>query len=98
MQTKRIRRFLKVKINSLTQQQISQIKLQKAELSDLCSLEELCECRAGVDLLELLAGKFNKKSIFYNTVTGSSYIDSATIELIKTSPEKYVLTEINLHK
>lgn len=86
------------KINTLTEQQLSQIKLQKAELSDFSSLEELCECRAGMDLLELLAGKFNEKSIFYNTVTGSSYIDSTTIELIKISPEKYVLTEINLHK
>lgn len=90
--------YLRQKINSLTQHQLLQIKRLKTKLPDYCSLEELCGCKAGVELLELLAGKFNEKSFFYNTVTRSSYIDSTTIELITISPEKYVLAEINLHR
>lgn len=90
--------WLQQKINYLAQEQLSQIKLHEAELLAVSTLEELCESREGVELLEILAGKFTENSIFYNTVTQSSYIDSTTIGLINTSPEKYILSQINLHK
>lgn len=89
---------LRREIDDLEQQQLFQIESQKAKLLGISSLEELCECSIGMELLETLAGKLTEKSIFYNTVTGKSYIDSTTIELINISPEKYVLTKINLHK
>lgn len=89
---------LQYKINGLAQKQSSLIKLQKAEFLDFNTLEELCESKEGIELLGMLAGNLTEKSIFYNTITRSSYIDSTTIELINISPEKYVLTQINLHK
>ena len=91
-------KHLQVKINTLRQEQLLQIILKKANLPKFHSLEELCENKNGTDLLGLLAGKFNEMSIFYNTITGSSYIDLNTIKLIKDSPQKYILTGINLHK
>lgn len=89
---------LQQEVQALLQQQTSQIKMQKASLSGIRTLEELSECRPGMELLEMLAGKLTEKSIFYNTVTGSSYIDKSTIYLINISPEKFILTRINLHK
>lgn len=91
-------KHLQEKITTLRKEQLLQIKLKKANLPKFHSLEELCENKNGTDLLGLLAGKFNEMSIFYNTITGSSYIDLNTIKLIKDSPQKYILTGINLHK
>lgn len=91
-------KHLQKKITKLRQEQLLQIKIKKANLPKFYSLEELCENKIGVDFLGLLAGKFNEMSIFFNTITGSSYIDLNTIKLIKDLPQKYILTGINLHK
>ena len=89
---------LRQKIHCLRRRQLSQIEMKKADLPKFDSLEELCECKVGMDFLELLAGKFNEISIFYNTITRSSYLDLNTMGSISISPQKYILTEINLHK
>lgn len=89
---------LQQKINKLAEKQLSQIKLYETELGSLSTLGELCESKKGIELLGILAGKLTEKSIFYNAITGSSYIDSTIMGLIHTSPEKYVLTQIHLHK
>lgn len=89
---------LQRELNRLYQKQLSQIKLQKTDLLDIRTLGELCENSEGIKLLKMLAGNLTEKSIFYNAITQSAYIDSATIELINISPDKYVLTQINLHK
>lgn len=89
--------YLRQEIDSLFKQQMSTIKIMKTELMSINSLEELRKCKSGIELLELLAGKFTKKSIFYNLADGSSYIDSSTVKSIHNTPEKYILTKINLY-
>lgn len=90
--------YLQKEFDNLCKKQFSKINGVKAKLQGINSLEELCECEAGVELLEMLAGKLTEKSVFYNTLTRSSYIDSATINLIHQTPAKYILIKINLHR
>lgn len=90
--------YLKQEIYNLFKQQMSTIEIMKAELKFINSLEELRKSKTGVELLELFAGKFTKKSSFYNLANGSAYIDLSTIKSIHTAPEKYILTKINLYQ
>lgn len=90
--------YLRQEIDSLFKQQTSTINIMKAELMGINSLEELRKCTPGIELLELFAGKFTRKSIFYNLVNGSSYIDLSIVKSIHNTPEKYILTKINLYQ
>ena len=70
----------------------------KAELAGINSLEELRKSNTGIELLELFAGKFTKKSIYYSFVDETSYIDLHTVKSIHNAPEKYILAKIDLYK
>lgn len=85
-------------VDDLVNSQISKINRIKSKLPDINSIEALCECKAGIKLLEILAGKLTDESVFYNTATMSSYLDSTTVNLIHQTPDKFVLIKINLHK
>lgn len=54
--------YLRQEIDSLFKQQTSTINIMKAELMGINSLEELRKCTPGIELLELFAGKFTRKS------------------------------------
>lgn len=90
--------YLGQEIDSLFKQQMSKIEVMKAELAGINSLEELRKSNTGIELLELFAGKFTKKSIYYSFVDETSYIDLHTVKSIHNAPEKYILAKIDLYK
>ena len=90
--------LIQKEVDELVAIQISKINRIKSKLSDINSIEALCECETGIKLLGILAGKLTEESVFYNTTTMSSYLDSTTINLIQQTPAKFVLIKVNLHK
>lgn len=85
------------KINSLKQQQTSRIMQLQSALPNNYTWEILRKIPAGKELLELLAGVLTIKSKFYDITTKSSYIGAKIISSVNQMPQKYILTEINLH-
>lgn len=90
-------KILQDKINILSEKQTKRIKLLQGALPSSYTWETLGEDCAGKELLELLAGNLTIKSQFYDIITRSSYISKKIIDNINCMPQKYILTEINLH-
>lgn len=71
-------------------------KLEQACLP-LSSVLDLCNTQEGKELLDILAGRLNVHSTYYNTISNTSFIDEKTLNQVTEKPQKYILAQINLH-
>lgn len=83
---------------TLYNQQVNRIyKLEQACLP-ISSVFDLCNTQTGKELLDILAGRLNTNSIYYNAISNTTLIDEKTLNQVTEKPQKYILAEINLHR
>lgn len=82
---------------TLYNQQTTRIHKLEQDCLPISSVFDLCRTQTGRELLDILAGRLNTNSIFYNTISHTTFIDEKILNQVAEKPQKYILAEINLH-
>ena len=85
------------RMNELYNRQKNLVEQLCVTMASSSCLFDLCKHQSNKELFDLLSGRLTINSFFYSFLSNSAFLDPITMKQVLSTPEKYVLADINLH-